>query len=83
MREKHYNTTLKDSTSDTHKKIKNLNKDLETIEKCLRENEYVVKDSFEAAAKINSVLLGDISDVESLFTNVPLKKTSEQSIQWK
>ena len=44
-----------------------------------------VKDPFEAAAKINSISLGDISDqytfasfdVESLFTNVSLKKTFE------
>ena len=53
----------------------------------LAQNEYVVKDSFEAAAKINSISFGDISDeytfvsfdVESLFTNVPLKKTIEIS----
>ena len=37
VREKHYNTILKDSISDTHKKIKNLNKNLESNEKCLRE----------------------------------------------
>ena len=44
-----------------------------------------MKDSFEAAAKISSILFGDISDeytfvsfdVESLFANVPLKKTIE------
>ena len=49
----------------------------------LAKNEYVVKNSFEAAAKINSTSFGYISDeytfvsfdVESLFTNVPLKKT--------
>ena len=48
-------------------------------------NEYVAKDSFEAAAKINLISLDDMSDeytfvsfdVESLFTNVPLKKTIE------
>ena len=38
VREKHHNTVLKDSVSDTHKKIKNLNKDLESNEKCLRES---------------------------------------------
>ena len=38
MREKHYNAILKDSISDTHKRIKNLNKDLESNEKCFREN---------------------------------------------
>ena len=51
----------------------------------LAQNKYVVKDFFEAAAKINSVSFGEISseytfisfDVESLFTNVPLKKTVE------
>ena len=51
----------------------------------LAQNEYVVKDSFEAAAKINLISFGDTSDeytfasfdVESLFTNVPLKKTIE------
>ena len=51
----------------------------------LGQNEYVVKGSFEAAAKINSISSGDISDeytfvsfhVQSLFTNVPLKKTIE------
>ena len=51
----------------------------------LAQNEYVVKDLFEAAAKINSVSFGDISDeytfvsfdIESLFTNVPLEETIE------
>ena len=51
----------------------------------LAQNEYVVKDSFEAAAKINSISFDEISDeytfvsfdVESLFTNIPLKKTIE------
>ena len=49
------------------------------------QNEYIVKDSFEAGAKINSISFGDISDeysfvsfdVESLFSDVPLKKTIE------
>ena len=51
----------------------------------LAQNEYVVKVSFEAAAKINSISFGDISgeytfvsfNLEPLFTNVPLKKTIE------
>ena len=43
VREKHYNSILKDSISDTHKKIKNLNKDLESNEKCLRENKTWIK----------------------------------------
>ena len=38
MREKHYYNIFKDSISDTNKKIKNLNKDLERNEKCLRES---------------------------------------------
>ena len=51
----------------------------------LAQNEYVVQDCFEAAAKINLMSFGDISDgytfasleFEPLFTNVPLKKTIE------
>ena len=43
VREKHYNTILKDSISDTHKKIKNLNKDLESNGKCLCENTTCMK----------------------------------------
>ena len=38
MREKHYNTILKYGISNKHKKIKNLNKDLESNQKCLHEN---------------------------------------------
>ena len=49
------------------------------------QNEYIVKDSFEAGAKISSISFGNISaeysfvsfDVEPLFPNVPLKKTIE------
>ena len=51
----------------------------------LAQNEYVVKDFFEAAAKINSISFDGMNDertfgsfdVESLFTNVPLKETIE------
>ena len=66
--------------------VKNLfSASLTSLLNLLAQNEYVVKDSFEAADKINPILFGDISDeytcvyfnVESLFTNVPLNKTIE------
>ena len=62
-----------------------IGKFLKSLLNPLAQNKYVVKDSFEAAAKINLILRGCISDeytfvsseVESLLQNVPLKKNIE------
>ena len=43
VREKHYNNILKDNISNTHKKIKKLNKDLESNEKYLGLNTKWIK----------------------------------------
>jgi hypothetical protein len=74
------NCTIIDTTNTPHS---NVGKFLANLLAPLTHNEYTVKDSFEAAQRIHEINTHYFDqgyvfvsfDVESLFTNVPLKKT--------